>query len=90
MHHKTREINQGHSNIRQCGAWHRRIFAVGLAYFFERPAMMKTKHPEHYTALTELYQQDVTAIASNIKPRKKAPYPCGSRERYKHCCLPKA
>ncbi|MFT6752792.1 MAG: Mlc titration factor MtfA (ptsG expression regulator) [Candidatus Azotimanducaceae bacterium] len=74
MHHKTREINQAKSNIREYGAWHRaEFFAVSLECFFERPGMMKTKHPELYSALTELYQQDVTSIASNIKPRKKAP-----------------
>ena len=91
MHHKTRELNQGKSNIREYGAWNRaEFFAVSSEYFFERPGMMETKHPERYAALTERYQQDVTAIASNIKPRKKAPCPCGSGKRYTHCCLPKA
>jgi Mlc titration factor MtfA (ptsG expression regulator) len=91
MLHKTQEISEGNSNIRGYGAWNRaEFFAVSSEYFFERPGMMKSKHPKLYAALAELYQQDVTAITSNLEPRKKAPCPCGSGKRYKHCCLPKA
>jgi Mlc titration factor MtfA (ptsG expression regulator) len=91
MLHKTQEISEGNSNIRGYGAWNRaEFFAVSSEYFFERPGMMKSKHTKLYAALAELYQQDVTAITSNLEPRKKAPCPCGSGKRYKHCCLPKA
>ena len=91
MRQKTHEINRGKSNIRQYGAFNRgEFFAVSSEYFFERPGMMKIKHPALYAALAELYQQDASAIATNIKTRKKAPCPCGSGKRYKHCCLPRA
>ncbi len=88
--HKTQEIHNKKSNIRNYGATNRaEFFAVASEYFFERPAMLKTKHPHLFKSLTDFYQQDVLGIASDIKPRKKAPCPCGSRKRYKHCCMPR-
>ncbi len=88
--HKTQEIHNKKSNIRNYGATNRaEFFAVASEYFFERPAMLKTKHPHLFKSLTDFYQQDVLGIASDINPRKKAPCPCGSRKRYKHCCMPR-
>jgi Mlc titration factor MtfA (ptsG expression regulator) len=90
MGKKTQEINHGKGNIREYAAWNRaEFFAVSSEYFFERAGMLKSKHPELYTALADIYQQDVTAIAADVRPRKKAPCPCGSGMRYKHCCMPK-
>lgn len=87
--HKTQEIHKKKSNIRSYGATNRVEFlAVASEYFFERPAMMKTKHPQLFESLTELYQQDVLNIENDIKPRKKSQCPCGSKKRYKHCCMP--
>ncbi len=40
-------------------------------------------------SLSEIYQQDVMDIANDIKPWEKAPYPCGSKKCYKHCCMPR-
>lgn len=88
--HKTQEIHNKKSNIRNYGATNRaEFFAVASEYFFERPAMLQTKHPQLFGALTDFYQQDVLDIAHDLKPRKKAPCPCGSHKRYKHCCMPK-
>ncbi|VAW67123.1 Inner membrane protein [hydrothermal vent metagenome] len=85
---KTHEILKGKSNIRDYGAYNNAEFlSVTSEYFFERPAMLKKKHPELYAALTELYQQDVADIKTDIKIRKKDPCPCGSGKRYKRCCL---
>lgn len=86
---KTREIYNKQSNIRDYGATNSaEFFAVASEYFFERPKMLKTKHPHLYEALVTFYHQDVMAIAEDINIRKKAPCPCGSGKRYKRCCMP--
>ncbi len=86
---KTREIHNSQSNIRHYGTTNRaEFFAVASEYFFERPKMLKTKHPHLFESLSAFYQQDVLAIANDIKPRKKSPCPCGSGKRYKRCCMP--
>jgi len=82
-------IESNNSNIRDYGATNKAEFlAVTSEYFFERPKMLQKKHPTLYQALSDFYRQDVSRIADDIKPRKKAPCPCGSGKRYKHCCLP--
>jgi hypothetical protein len=88
---KVDEIYKKQSNIDQYGASSRvEFFAVASEYFFERPDMLKGKHPQLYQALNQIYQLDAAAINEAIAPRKKAPCPCGSGKRYKHCCMPKA
>ncbi len=88
---KIKEIDSRRSNIRDYGASNRaEFFAVASEYFFERPQLLKNKHPHLYESLTEFYQQEVLAIAEDIKPRKKAPCPCGSGKRYKRCCMPRS
>ena len=87
---KTQAIQKKKSNIRDYGATNRaEFFAVASEYFFERPKMLKTKHPKLFESLSSFYQQDVLDIADDIKPRKKDPCPCGSGKRFKHCCMPK-
>lgn len=87
---KITDIENKQSNIRDYGATNKAEFlAVASEYFFERPKMMKDKHPKLYQALSALYQQDVMHISEDLKPRKKAPCPCGSGKRYKHCCMPR-
>ncbi len=88
---KITGIEDKQSNIRDYGATNKAEFlAVTSEYFFERPKMMKRKHPKLYQALSELYQQDVIQITEDLKPRKKALCPCGSGKRYKRCCMPQA
>lgn len=87
---KICEIDNNKSNIRDYGATNEaEFFSVASEYFFERPLMMKNKHPKLYAALEDIFQQDVSAIAADIKPKKNAPCPCGSARKYKRCCLPK-
>lgn len=87
---KVQEIEAGSSNIRDYGATNRaEFFAVASEYFFERPAMLKHKHPNLYHALSDIYQQDLAAIASATAPFKNALCPCGSGKKYKRCCMPK-
>ena len=86
---KIIEIDNNCSNIRDYGATNEaEFFAVASEYFFERPKMLKNKHPQLFKALEDIYQQDVMAIEADLKPRKKSPCPCGSGKRYKHCCMP--
>lgn len=88
--HKISDIDHHRSNIPDYGATNAaEFFAVASEYFFERPGMLKRKHPELYEALQTLYQQDVLAIEKAIKPYKHSPCPCGSGKIYKHCCMPK-
>ena len=87
---KITEIEKGSANINRYGATNRaEFFAVASEYFFERPEMLKRKHPQVFESLSDFYRQDVLNISNDIKPKKKAPCPCGSRKRYKHCCMPK-
>jgi Mlc titration factor MtfA (ptsG expression regulator) len=88
---KTREIHNKKGNIRRYGATNRaEFFAVASEYFFERPKMLKHKHPELFSSLSDFYRQDVLNIADDIKLKKKSPCSCGSGKRYKHCCMPDA
>lgn len=85
---KVLEIERGQSNIRDYGATNRaEFFAVASEYFFERPAMLKRKHPKLYEALSEIYQQDLAAIKKDANPFKNSPCPCGSGKKYKRCCM---
>jgi Mlc titration factor MtfA (ptsG expression regulator) len=86
---KTLSIENQQCSIRDYAATNRaEFFAVASEYFFERPKMMRDKHPEVFDALSIFYQQDVMQIENDIKIRKKSPCPCGSNKRYKHCCMP--
>jgi len=88
---KVKQIEQGNSNIRQYGATNNaEFFSVATEYFFERPGMMRDKHPKLYQALTQFYKQDRADIKKALPVRKKAPCPCGSGKRYKRCCLNEA
>ncbi len=88
---KITDIENKKSNIRAYGATNNAEFlSVASEYFFERPAMLKTKHPELFEALTRFYQQDVMHIEKDISIRKKSLCPCGSKKRYKRCCMPAA
>lgn len=89
VEHKIKEICNKNSNIADYGATNRVEFlAVASEYFFERPKMLKNKHPQLFSVLSDFYKQDVLTIEDDIKLRRKSPCPCGSGKRYKRCCLP--
>ncbi|CAA0091096.1 Protein MtfA [BD1-7 clade bacterium] len=89
IQHKIKQIHRKRSNIRDYGATNEaEFFSVASEYFFERPAMLKRKHPKLYQALNTIYRQDTAAIKVEVRPRAKAPCPCGSGKRYKRCCMP--
>lgn len=85
---KTAQIERNQSSIRDYGATNpAEFFAVTTEYFFERPKMLKHKHPALYQALHQFYKQDRAAVKEDVRISKKSPCPCGSGIRYKHCCL---
>jgi len=87
---KITQINKKKSNIRDYGATNdAEFFAVASEYFFERPKMLQKKHPKLFESLTEFYKQDILDINQQVTPKKRAKCPCGSRKRYKNCCMPK-
>ena len=84
---KIQAIDRGETNIRRYGATNEaEFFAVASEYFFERPRMMKRRYPELFDALCGFFKQNPMAIEQKSRPRRKAPCPCGSGKRYKHCC----
>jgi hypothetical protein len=69
-------------------------FAVLTEYFFESPALLEEKAPEVYHQLEKMYRQKPRGLLKEVpKSRKRvgrnSPCPCGSGEKYKHCCLRK-
>ncbi len=68
VRHKVAEVERGKTNINQYGATNSaEFFAVTSEYFFERPAMLKKKHPQLYQYLSEFYQQNLAEIAQQKK-----------------------
>lgn len=85
---KISDINAGKSDIRDYGATNNAEFlSVASEYFFERPKMLKRKHPELYKYLERFYKQNRADVHVAERIRKKAPCPCGSGKRFKRCCM---
>jgi len=85
---KISEIDNKNSDIRDYGATNNaEFFSVVSEYFFERPKLLKRRHPELYKALQRFYRQNRAQVQEAVRIRKKAPCPCGSGKRYKRCCL---
>jgi Mlc titration factor MtfA (ptsG expression regulator) len=94
---KTREIETGTSDINSYALTSEtEFFAVVSEYFFERPGVMRQKHPELYDALEGIFNQDLRSRLTVIhreltkrQPRfgRNSPCPCGSGRKFKKCCL---
>lgn len=87
---KIDEIYNGSSDINPYGATNKtEFFAVISEYFFERPQLLKTKHPELYKMLEKIFKTD-GINRFKIKKRniigRNSPCPCGSGKKFKHCC----
>jgi len=88
---KIDEINNKQSNIRDYGATNSAEFlSVTTEYFFERPAMLKQKHPELCELLEVFYRQNSNEIINDKNFSKNAACPCGSRKKFKRCCMQEA
>ena len=58
-------INDNHSDIRKYGGTNQaEFFAVASEYFFERPDLLKSKHPELYEMLVKCFNQNLSSSAS--------------------------
>lgn len=59
MHRKIAEIRKGKSDINPYGSTNEAEFlAVASEYFFERPDLLKEKHPELFRLLEEIFHQE--------------------------------
>ena len=97
---KMLEMKSGDSDLNPYGLTNEaEFFAVASEYFFEKPALMKRKHPELYAMLSRIFRQDLAtrakAMAKMMLNRGKrlgrnSPCPCGSGMKYKKCCLRRA
>ncbi len=57
---KILEIQSGKSDINPYGASSKvEFFAVASEYFFQKPGLMKARHPELYEHLSEFFQQEI-------------------------------
>ena len=94
---KMAEIESGESDInRYALTSEAEFFAVTSEYFFERPGVMKRKHPVLYAALEKVFNQDLRTRAEAFRRELKrgrpkfgrnSPCPCGSGRKFKKCCL---
>ena len=87
---KIEQIQAGKSDINPYGATKEsEFFAVISEYFFERPKLLKRKHPELYKYLVEIFDQkmiDKTKKTRQVKIGRNSPCICGSGIKYKKCC----
>ncbi|MFP4164166.1 MAG: zinc-dependent peptidase [Chitinispirillaceae bacterium] len=98
MGSKIKDIYNGKSEINEYGATSEaEFFAVISEYFFEKPYLMKQKHPQMYELLSKAFQQDTsTSFSANLKRilgqvkekiGRNSPCPCGSGKKFKKCCM---
>lgn len=87
---KIEDIYDGDSDINPYGATNKsEFFAVISEYFFERPKLLKQKHPELYKLLEQIFDQKAAhnkKNRTNHEINRNDPCPCGSGKKYKKCC----
>lgn len=93
---KMDEIEKGDSDINRYALTNEaEFFAVTSEYFFERPGLMKNKHPVLYAALERVFNQDLGTRSADlrreltrVRPKfgRNSPCPCGSGRKFKKCC----
>lgn len=88
---KIAEITGGRSDINPYGATNdAEFFAVLSEYFFERPKLLKSKHPDLYQLLEIMFDQKMSTRLKKLKVKSKLgrndPCPCGSGLKFKKCC----
>ena len=87
---KIEEINKGKSDINPYGATSQtEFFAVASEYFFERPQLLKTKHPELYDLMEHVFKNDMSAMKlarQKNKIGRNDPCPCNKGTKFKNCC----
>ena len=92
---KTDRIRKGKADINPYGETHEREFlAVTGEYFFERPQLLQTNHPELYDLLAKAFNQDTAGVLKiprlpKAEIERNDPCPCGSGKKFKKCYLVK-
>lgn len=97
MYQKIDAIKEGKNKINTYGATSEaEFFAVVTEYFFEKPGKLQKNHPELYKMLTKIFNQNPrkrfpSSFRELLNPFGKKtgrndPCPCGSGDKYKHCC----
>jgi len=99
MYKEMKDIAKRKSTIRAYGATNEaEFFAVTTEYFFENPDLLKRKHPKLYELLSETFKQnpkhtflgidfDQVLHPNGYRVGRNSPCPCGSKKKYKRCCL---
>jgi len=87
---KMDEIHADDSDINPYGGTNRQeFFAVAGEYFFERPQLLSSKHPELYEALEAIFNQKMNnknLVNASFKLKRNSQCPCYSGLKYKNCC----
>ena len=89
---KMDEIYQDKSDINPYGGTSNiEFFTVASEYFFERPQLLKRKHPRLYHMLEMIFSQDMSERLVDQDPDRykigrNSPCPCGSGQKFKKCC----
>ncbi|MBB3697548.1 zinc-dependent peptidase [Flammeovirga yaeyamensis] len=94
MKAEIEKIHQNESDLDEYGGTKDQEFiTVASEYFFERPQLLKKKHPDLYLALEKIFNQKMVdqerSYLSSITKEKEIgrndPCPCGSGKKYKKC-----
>lgn len=88
LQQQINKISEGRSDINPYGATSKtEFFAVAAEYFFERPDLFQSKHPELYKAMALLFNQEplIGKTTSKRKTGRNDPCYCGSGKKYKFC-----
>lgn len=87
---KIDEIYLDKSDINPYGGTNRtEFYAVISEYFFERPKLLRQKHPELYKILEDIFNQNMADRSLSLRLKKLGrndPCPCNSGKKFKICC----
>jgi Mlc titration factor MtfA (ptsG expression regulator) len=88
---KMEDIHSNDSDINPYGGVDKsEFFPVAAEYFFERPKLLKQKHPELYKQLNSIFSTDLANTYkgndSKATPGRNDKCVCGSGKKYKRCC----
>ena len=87
---KIEEMRLKPGDINSYGATNEaEFFAVVSEYFFERPKLLESKHPELYDLLERMFDKEMNKKNLFLKKNnigRNDPCPCGSGQKFKKCC----
>jgi MtfA peptidase len=82
------EIKENKSDIDSYGATNEaEFFAVATEYFFERPELLQSKHPELYTLMEKVFKRKPLLLQpeNHSDIDRNSPCWCGSGKKFKKC-----